>query len=62
MSIRSVWTLPLLLMPVKCEEWLSLLRGDASNVVDVKLQMQSVATSDKHGTETTLPAVEFSSD
>jgi len=57
-------TLPLLLMPVKCEEWLSLLRDDACNVVDVdiKWQMESVATSDKHGTETTSPAIEFSSD
>jgi len=57
-------TLPLLLMPVKCEEWLSLLRDDACNVVDVdiKWQMESVATSDKHGTETTSPATEFSSD
>jgi len=38
--------------------------GDASNVVDVyiKLQMQSVTTSDKHGTETSSPAIEFSSD
>jgi len=47
-------------MLVKCEEWLSLLRDDSCNVVDVynKLQMQSVT----HGTETTSPAIEFSSD
>jgi len=31
-------------------------------VVYIKLQMRSVTKSDKHGTETTLPAVEFSSD
>ena len=49
-------------MPVKCEEWRSLLRDDACNVVDVciKLQMQSVSTiSDKHGTETTSPAIKL---
>jgi len=39
-------------MPVKCEEWLSLLRDDACNACNmldayIKLQRQTVTTSDK---------------